>query len=174
MKIADLIVDGIKPEPRIFKKAEIVSIEKKKVDFEKTIFNYFCENRFSLGITEVYALENMLVDGAVRLKDGRLILIECKYILNWKNECNARVEIQEFCCEKLIPEMSDPSRALIVFKEFGGDWKTKAVSRKHVDGWTKFYEEENTMRGAYKFLLPIDIAQLTDKGLINPLAAEVK
>lgn len=75
----------------------------------------------------------MRVDGLVQLDDGKLVLVEMKYALNWKNACNARIEIQrflyeEFCGRRWFEVITEHKkkkidRALIIFHHFAGDWK---------------------------------------------------
>jgi hypothetical protein len=171
MKFQDLLLDRVEQEKRIrgSKVAKILDASKAG-KFEKIVLGYLNENKELLGIKAVYALKNILLDGAVRLNDERLILIECKCILDWKNECNARVEIEEFMAKKMytkLPNPSIPERALIVFKEFCGDWDRKPNAHNFKNGWNFFYEEENAFRKERK-LLPIDIAQLTEEDLFTP------
>lgn len=110
----------------------------------------------------------MRVDGVLKLDDGRIILLEIKYALNWKNCCNARVEIQRFLLEKFSEINNfltqEPERALIIFDHFNGVWKNKTKEHKHETGWNRFYEEEEKYRKKFP-TIPQDIAQLTDEGL---------
>jgi len=139
--------------------------------FENKVLTYLFENKNALGIEEVYALEKMLIDAAIKLFGGKLILIEVKYALNWRNCCNARVEFQRFIGEKLyenLPIDKFPERALIVFDHFSGDWDRKSKAHTLKNGWNFFYEEEKILRKKLP-TIPVDIAQLTEKGLDNPL-----
>jgi len=138
------------------------------------VLEYLLENKGLLGIRELYALRNALVDAAVILEDDCLVLVEIKYALDWRNCCNARIEIQRFLVEKIhekIFEGRRPERALIVFEHFGRGWDRKKMGHKYEDGWTLFYEEEKTLRRKIPEI-PVDIAQLTERGLYNPLSKQ--
>jgi hypothetical protein len=180
LKIKDLLTEGIATEKHEHRKAKCELINKKPiipekntaVKFERETFGYLFENKDKLGIKEVYKLTNMLLDGAVRLEDGRLILLEFKYVMNCYNSSRARLEVEGFMAEKLytqfLPALSNPERALVIFENFSGDWNRRTKDHKNLNGWTLFYEEENLLRKELK-VIPIDIAQLTGKELINPL-----
>ena len=93
------------------------------------------------GIEKIYIFKNMVVDGALRLDSGKIILLEIKFRLDWFKVCNARVEFQRFLKEKRVQEYftkhiskKSPEGALIIFDSFSGDWIGK--------GWSNFYEEE--------------------------------
>ena len=150
----------------------IVTNEKLKFKpkkFENEVLSYLRENKENLGIEEAYALKNMLVDSALKLNNGQLILLEIKYALNWHNACNARVQILRFVTEKVyehLPTSEVPEKALIVFDHFSGGWDRKPKNNKYENGWNHFYEEEATLRR--KSIMPIDIAQLTEGTLFNP------
>jgi len=119
--------------------------------FERRVFDYLYQNREKEGIREVYVFQNMSVDGAVKLVDGRVFLIEAKSNLNWKNACNARVEVQRFMCEErflkrfLKEEPMVPIGALVIFEEFSTDWKRKLKNRDREKGWDRFYIEEKLL-----------------------------
>jgi len=187
MKIEELFVKDIKYEKWDKKKPKSSPMSKEQCDkyrtiikeqnvkpttkFEKEVLNYLFENRKQLGIEEVYALENMHIDGAMKLTNGTTILLEIKYALNWRNCCNAKVAIQRFIQEELfktLPTNQIPERALVIFNHFSGDWAKKKENHIHDNGWSFFYEEEEVLRKKLP-TIPVDIAQLTEKGLDNPL-----
>lgn len=60
-----------------------------------------------------------------------------------------------------------PERGLIIFDHFSRDWDRKPKNRKLKNGWNFFYEEEAILRR--NSMMPIDIAQLTQGRLFNPL-----
>jgi hypothetical protein len=156
-------------------KLPVKNDEKPYKKFEKQVLNFLFENRKPFGIKKVYQTTNMLIDGAIIL-GGKLILLEMKYVLNWRNACVARVEVQRFVEEGLsdcICKGKTPRRAIIVFNDFGGDWKNKTIRLENEDGWYKFYEDEKPLREGTK-MSPIDIAQLTNKGLITCKGEELK
>ena len=149
---------------------KISDTESEPAKFEKQVSNFLYENKDELGILNVFALENMLVDSVIELKDGQFILVECKLALNWHNACNARVEIQRFIAEKLYKphNLKAPRQGFILFKKFSGDWE-RTASRKNENGWNFFYEEEYPLRKA-GVGIPLDIIQFKGNGeLVNPL-----
>lgn len=94
-----------------------------------------------------------------------MILLEMKYALNWKNCCNARVEVQRFIekgFNEQIPEKQQLESALIIFDHFSGDWERKTKNPKHENGWHLFYDEEELLRNKLP-TIPMDIAQLTEE-----------
>lgn len=110
----------------------------------------------------------MRVDGALELDSGKTILLEIKYALNWVNCCNARVEVQRFIEERFYKYKhflkKQPEGALIIFDHFSGVWQERTKKHKDETGWNRFYEEEELLRKKFP-TIPVDIAQLTEKGL---------
>lgn len=142
--------------------------------FERKVLEHLFENRGLLGIREIYVLKNAFIDAAITLEDGCLVLIEVKYALDWRNCCNARIEFQRFLVDKIhekIFEGRRPERALIVFEHFSRDWSRKTIGHEYEDGWSLFYEEEKTLRRKIPEI-PVDIVQLTEHGLYNPLSKQ--
>lgn len=178
MKIKDLFIKDIKYEERKRKPPVclLVSRTSRTTDqrlspagFENRVLDYLNKNRDTLGIAEIYKLENMLIDLAIVL-DGKIVLLEIKYVLNWENCCNARIEIQGFIGGKSyekLPTGKLLERALVVFDRFSGDWDRKPEAHSFKNGWNFFYEEETVLRKMF-LAVPVDIAQLTEKGLENP------
>ncbi|MGB9959861.1 MAG: hypothetical protein ACPLKQ_05010 [Candidatus Bathyarchaeales archaeon] len=181
MKIEDIFTRAkvFKPEFRKRKRERPIPISEvnykggktKPAKFEIDVLNYLKINMQELGIVEAYALKNMLVDCALKLSNGEVVLLEIKYALNWRNCCTARIEIQRFMAERLfekIPGNLVPTKALIVFHHFSGDWNRQPKQHQLKNGWNFFYEEENALRKADK-LMPVDIIQLNGKEFFNPL-----
>ena len=140
--------------------------------FEKEVLNYLFLNKKVLGIQKVYSLKNSRIDGLLRLDNNKVILIEFKYALNWKNTCNARVEIQNYIegnfHKKLKIEEAPPSRAIVFFHHFSGDWEQKRKIFENKNGWSNFYEEEKLLREKCP-IVPVDIVQFEDNSLVtNP------
>jgi hypothetical protein len=165
--IREFLGKNVKPEPReklpsiqlsckqilTFKKGTSTTI-----NFEHDVFSHLCRNKKSLGINKVYWLKRMLVDGLIELSDGTVVLVEVKYALNWRNTCIARVEIN-----KCLSTKHQATNALIIFDHFSADWAEQQNGHKLVNGWNRFYEEENMLRKVSP--IPIDIAQLTKQGM---------
>lgn len=180
MNIEDIFAKAFKPEFRKRKPALVIPLSEvkhkgtktKPIQFEIEVFTYLNRNMQELGIVQAYALKNMLVDCALKLNSGAVILLEIKYALNWHNCCTARTEIQRFMAERLfedLPMNQAPNRALIMFHHFSGDWDRKSKQHKLKNGWNFFYEEEIVLRATVK-AMPVDIVQLTGKGLFSPVA----
>lgn len=179
MKIEDLFAKHFKPEPRKRKPALVTPVSEvkdrgaksKPIQFEIEVFNYLNKNMKELGIQQAYSLRNMLVDSVLKLNNGEVVLLEIKYALNWFNSCVARTEMQRFMAGRFFEDLSisrAPSRALIVFNHFSGDWNKTPRRHKLKNGWNFFYEEENSLR-AMAHAVRIDIVQLTEKGLFSPV-----
>ena len=137
-------------------KSKIEGYRAEYAKFEKRVFIHLYENRERYGIEKIYIFKNMVVDGALRLDNGKIILLEAKFKLNWFKVCNARVEFQRFLKEERVQKYftehiskKSPEGALIIFDSFSGDWIGK--------GWSNFYEEENILDLPS---IPIRIAQL--------------
>ena len=114
------------------------------------------------------SFQNMRVDGAIELENGNMILIEVKFALNWKNSCNARIEIQRFNKNQKISGYFNgkfPSKlvsgALIVFNRFSGDWNRQRGDSNKEMGWFSFYEEECEIDFP---CIPLHIVRLDEKG----------
>ena len=178
MKIEDLFTKAVKPEVRKRKNpvcspiSQIPLVKEKistPIKFEQDVLEFLYRNITPLGITNIYSLENMYLDAALELEGNRLILLEFKFALNWRTACNARIEIQRFMQEKFFekaPLNKMPEKALIIFDHFSGNWNRTSIGHKLENGWNFFYEEENVLRKGVS-TIPIDIAQLTDKGIEN-------
>jgi hypothetical protein len=151
---------GSPHERKIQKVLSLQSIDKPKTEplkFEKVVFNYFFENKETLGISKLYQLESSSTDGLLELVSGQTVLLEIKYALNWSKSCQARIQFLRFLTEELHKKfcVNKPENGLIIFHHFSGDF----VKR----GWDYFYEEENVLN---KNIIKTDIAQLTDGCLI--------
>ena len=55
---------------------------------------------------------------------------------------------------------------MIIFHHFSYDWAKEAQKRRHLNGWSEFYTEENTLN---KDLIKTHIVQFMGDGLLNPL-----
>lgn len=154
MRIEDLINTEIKHETLKRIPPNYSPVSKKYEQYESKIESLRAPSRFE---KEVF----ICVDGLLNLKNGRNILLEIKYALNWKNSCNARVEIQRFIEEKFSKVMKEkrPEGALIVFHHFSGDWRETKQYHVREIGWNYFYEEEKILRNRFP-TIPVRIAQL--------------
>lgn len=189
MKIRDLLVKDIKYYQRPGKRKTLVlklmqqddkeKFESKIKDytredskFEKRAFIHLFDNVEKHAIEKIFVANNMRVDGLLELDDGKVILLEMKYRLNWFKSSNARVEFQTFVTDPLIqkefqkhfPE-KQPEGALIIFERFSHDWEKRTWNSLHEDGWSLFYEEEETLRKKFP-TIPVDVTQFVGNELI--------
>jgi len=166
----DILNKKIEPEPFGKRKPELTEVaapltsvyKREDYKFPQEVLNYFLKNKNTLGVNKIYRLKNSIIDGLLELNTGKVILLEIKYVLNWTKCCQARLQFQRFFIEKFYDKLSikKPEGALIVFHHFSGDWgRKRAKNRRYLDGWNRFYEEENILR---ENLIKTDIVQLTD------------
>jgi hypothetical protein len=118
----------------------VASGEEKKVysSYEVEVFTYLLLNRDALGIKEVMKFSNLLVDGAVDLVDGRRLIFEIKYRMNWAKASQAEYQFRNFQRRHL--GVAGPVHGgLVFFEEFSGDWDRQAASRRGQNGWNNWY-----------------------------------
>jgi len=60
---------------------------KRENEFAEEVFPYLFEHKEEQGIVEIYSFKNTSVDGALRMKDGKVIVLEIKTRLNWLYDC---------------------------------------------------------------------------------------
>ena len=113
-------------------------------------------------------MKNSRADGLLELDDGKTVLLEIKYALGWAKCCEARIQFQWFLTSKAYDRLciKKPGNALIIFHHFSYDWAKEAQKRRHLNGWSEFYTEENTLN---KDLIKTHIVQFMGDGLLNPL-----
>lgn len=148
---------------------------KRRQAFEEEVFSYLYVLETHRKLKAVYPFENMCVDGAIKLTNDKAIILEIKHSLGWLRACNARVQIQRlrkdvnmwnYFTSKVAKNIDG---ALIVFKEFSGDWKHSWLDgrSKFQKGWHQFYAEEKVIGDPN---IPIRIAQKLEKldfGVLN-------
>lgn len=159
-----------KNEPKLIEVVAPLTKRYKRKDkkFEQKVFNYFLKNKDTHGVKKIFRLKNSIVDGAFELENGEIILLEIKFALNWVKCSQARLQFQRFFIEKLYDKLpiEKPKGSIIVFHHFSGDWgKKRSVHRRYLDGWNRFYEEENIFRG---HLIKTDIVQLNNSQCLIP------
>ena len=64
--------------------------------FERTVLTFLVERRQTLGVARVFQAENLLVDGALTLEDGRFLAVEIKYRMNWLKTCQSGWQFGQF------------------------------------------------------------------------------
>ena len=102
------------------------------------MFNFLLRNKDALGIQSVLRFKNLAVDGESILTNGRRLVIEAKYRMNWLKACQAEWEFRRFLTK---PEAKDNpvDGALVFFEEFSGDWGRKSKKAKNLWGWEAWY-----------------------------------
>jgi hypothetical protein len=107
--------------------------------YEMSVFNFFFENRTDLGIRSVVRFKNILVDGQLTLTDGRRLLVEVKYRMNWLKACQSEWEVRQFLKRYAKPDAGVFHGAIVVFERFSGDWDRQAARAKNKWGWEAWY-----------------------------------
>lgn len=147
-KIADLICLEIKPEVSPLRKPVVTALSSPltypetaalPLKYECEVFNFLLKNKDDLGIETVFKFQNLLVDGAIRLADGRWLAVEIKLRMNWTKALQAQMEFRRFLLSS--EAKSNPvAGAAVFFEEFQGDgWHRKAKSRVLENGWNLWY-----------------------------------
>lgn len=104
--------------------------------FERRLFQYLLEQKKPLGIAKVFRFKNALLDGGLALEDGRFVLVEVKYRMNWAKACQAQWQFQGFVQSPIGRKYRSRHR-IVFFEEFSGDWAR--ASRQYQRGWTNWY-----------------------------------
>ena len=108
--------------------------------YEDLVFNFLLENKATLGVQSIMRFENLLIDGAIILLDGRRLAVEIKFQMNWLKACQAEWQLRHFL--KTNEAKTNPvDGAIVFFEKFSGDWGIQAKSRKAVNGWTHWYKD---------------------------------
>jgi hypothetical protein len=68
----------MRAEERNEYESKITTYKREDYKFEKRVFNYLFENRNELGIKKIYALQNMRVDGLLKLDNERIMRAHTK------------------------------------------------------------------------------------------------
>ncbi|MSQ96763.1 MAG: hypothetical protein EXR98_19715 [Gemmataceae bacterium] len=89
--------------------------------YEAEVFNLLLANKVSLGIKTVMMFTALRVDGAVELIDGRRLIVEVKFRMNWEQACKAEWEFRTFM-KRTDVRPFPVDGGLVVFDEFSGDW----------------------------------------------------
>jgi len=154
--IADLICLDIKPEEKKRRKEKVRTLSS-RLDFpenakparkyECEVFSFLFDNKDSLGIQQVFKFENLRVDGAVLLVDGRRLAVEIKLRMNWKKALEAGYEFRRFLLSKEAQQ--NPVNGVIVFFEKfeGAGWQGQPKCRLLENGWNEWYRSHSDMNG---------------------------
>jgi hypothetical protein len=106
--------------------------------YEHEVFEFLLASKKSLGIKSVFRFENLLVDGALLLDDGRYVLVEIKSQMGWLKACQAEWQLRTFL---RLPEAKTYGSGfgIVFFETFIGDW-ARPVSGT-LRGWRNWYSD---------------------------------
>ncbi len=110
---------------------------------------FCCCNKDALGIQTVFKFENLFIDGAILLADGKTRLaVEIKYRMNWTRACQAGWQIKQFLTRTKEAKTHPVKGAVVFFDEFQGDgWQRRAKCRHLQDGWNHWYLYHSKIEG---------------------------
>ena len=112
--------------------------ERMPAAYEIDVFNFLLAHKESLGISELSRFRALLVDGELRLSDGRRLALEIKYRMNWTKACQAGWQFSQFLKTREAKERPVDG-GLVFFEEFSGDWASKSRNRLLEVGWSRWY-----------------------------------
>jgi hypothetical protein len=148
--------NSLEPKAHKINNREDTSKRKKAYyKFEGEVFNFLFDNKALLGISKIFRFENLIIDGGLILNNDEAILLEFKYALGWEKSCQARLQFQRFQIDKSYKEIQFSEKiqfekakdALVIFHHFSGDWgETPKEARDNLNGWNRFYQEEEIFR----------------------------
>ena len=86
----------------------------------------------------MFRFENLLIDGAILLDDGRYVLVEIKSQMGWLKACRAEWQLRIFLG---LPEAKTYGSGvgIVFFETFSGDWG-RPVGRT-LRGWRNWYSD---------------------------------
>jgi hypothetical protein len=128
--------------------------------FECRLLSFLVQHRAPLGIARVFRLENLLIDAALTLHDGRFVAVEIKYRMNWLKACQAVWQFGEFKREHEATQ-HHPVGGIVFFEEFSGDWARRAGHTER--GWDYWYRGHVALPGDETFR--IDLIQFRNDRL---------
>lgn len=144
--IADLIGRPITPEhkeshdPRNDPIEKQIPIEglKPHSKYEAEVFNFLHEYTDLLGIKSIRRFTGLLVDGAIDLVNGRRLIVEVKYRMNWEKACQAEWQFRNYI-KRDVEKTSSVDGGLVFFEQFSGDWQRHQGDRVLENGWSHWY-----------------------------------
>jgi len=158
--ISDLISLDINPEDQLHRKEKVTPLSFEELlvysanaqpsrKYEFDVFNFLLRNKDTLGIQTVFKFENLFIDGAILLDDGKTRLaVEIKLRMNWTKACQAGWQLKHFITRTQEAKANPVSGAIVFFEEFQGDgWHVKADCRLLQNGWNHWYEYHSKVEG---------------------------
>jgi hypothetical protein len=160
MRIADIINIPIPPPVINRRSGRLVELTAPPVSgrtaipdqFERTVLTFLIEQRQTLGVARLFHAENLLVDGALALDDGRFLAVEIKYRMNWLKACQTGWQFGQFT---RMPESRQyrPVGGIVFFEEFSGDWARRLGQIER--GWANWYADHAALPGDDTFRLDL-------------------
>jgi hypothetical protein len=141
-------------------KPQYLSSENEPAAFQCRVFNFLLEQARELGIRKVFAFRNLVVDGAVDLVDGKRLIVEVKYKMNWLKACQAGWQFRAFLKRHNEPPAGPVRGGIVIFEKFSGDWSNHAETRSRQNGWNSWYMGHCDVDG-----FRLDLLKLTSQGL---------
>lgn len=151
-QIADLICLDITPEDHGHRKGQVRPLSLNEPlaypedaqpshKYEWDVFNYLLEKKDALGIQAVFKFENLFIDGAILLADGKTRLaVEVKMRMNWMKACQAGWQLKQFMTRTEEATTNPVNGAIVFFEQFQGDgWDRKVQCRFLENGWNHWY-----------------------------------
>ena len=131
--------------------------------FEQQVFNFLLAHRHRLGIADVFFCRNLVIDGLLRLHDGRFVLLEAKYRRNWSLACRAEWQIRQFL---QTPTGHDyrARHAIVVFEQFSGDWAHPMAGVEC--GWRNWFRDYYWAKD--RCPIHISLVRFSQGGLFTP------
>jgi len=182
--ISDLISLDIKPEERKRReeKVRILSLPldcpenaKRPRKYECEVFKFLLEKKDTLGIETVFKFENLKVDGAILLVDGRRLAVEIKLRMNWTKALQAGSEFRRFLLTSEA-RTHPVNGAIVFFEKFDGSgWQVKAKCRLLENGWNHWYTSHSKIDGYRVDLFRVCQGELGYYGLelVNSMIANM-
>ncbi len=148
--IIELVGRSIEPEVNNHPNAQkeeinsLLPIKNIRADlkYEHQVFNFLYSNRDRLGIQKVFQFNNLLIDGEIKLIDGRLFAIEIKLRMNWLKACQAGWQLSRFLTsDEALTNRIDGG--IVFFEDFSSDWFRKAKKKSFQNGWNHWYTDHS-------------------------------
>jgi hypothetical protein len=72
------------------------------------------------------------------LLDGKRLLVEVKFCMNWLKACQAEWQFRQFLKRFDKDDAATPG-AIVFFEKFSGDWNRRRSGAKNLWGWEAWY-----------------------------------
>lgn len=120
-------LDSLSTHPYGRKIESQADIKKSSSAFEWSAFSALIAKLNELDIKQIYQCRDARVDGYIQLTNGAWVMLEIKTKLHWQSFCTGLIQCM-IGSQKCGISSSD---ALIVFGDFGNDWKRDSRKREN-------------------------------------------